>query len=81
MANIPLNIKEYEKINVLNAVRLLKDKATSVDKIASMTDISSNRVRFVIEDLLDEGRLFREVVKNYGPRYIRYKYSITEVKK
>lgn len=76
MANILINIKEYEKINVLNAVRILKDNATSVDKIASKTDVSPNRVRFIIEDLLDEGRLVRTVTKALNPRYIRYQYAL-----
>jgi predicted transcriptional regulator of viral defense system len=50
----------------------------SVSKIAELAKLNPNRTRFIIEDLIEEGRLKRIPTKKFNERYIRYSYEITK---
>lgn len=76
MAKIKINIYEHEKKAVLDVLRKKKGVTISVSKIGALAGINPNRTRFIIEDLIEEGRLKRIPTKNFNPRYIRYSYEV-----
>lgn len=76
---ITINIDESEKIEVLNVIKKhFNGKVTSVAKIADEGELNPNHVRYVIEDLVQEGRLIKEPVKDFGPHYKRFRYVIPQ---
>lgn len=78
MASIQIKITEEEKLLVIQAVRKLQGKTVSVAKIASSASMNPNRVRFIVEDLLEENRIKRTPTKVFNPRYIRYSYEVVK---
>lgn len=50
-------------------------KGISVSRIAKKAHMSTNRVRYVVDDLVDNGRIERFPVKAYNEHYIRYGYA------
>lgn len=77
MAKITITISEDEKKDVIKAIkRLGKHEMLAVSKIAKEAGMNPNRVRFIIEDLVDEGRIVRHVAKSFNARWIRYKYEV-----
>lgn len=77
MASINIVIHEHEKQAVLKALRKKQGVTISVSKIGELAKINPNRARFIIEDLIEEGRLKRIPTKKFNERYIRYSYKIT----
>ena len=76
MAKITINISEQEKVNVMRAIKQLNGKTTSVNEIADKAGYNPNRTRFIVDDLLEDGRITREVKKKFNDKYIRYSYSV-----
>lgn len=74
--NIIINIEEKEKLEVLALMKQFDGQQVSVAKVANAGDLNPNRTRFVFADLVSEGRLIQTVVKDYGPHYRRYAYSL-----
>jgi hypothetical protein len=76
MASIEIKITEEEKLLVIKAIKKLAGSTISVAKIASEAHLNPNRTRFIVEDLIEEERIERHVVKAYNDKYIRYTYVI-----
>lgn len=76
MAKIIIKITEEEKKAILLVVRRLQGKIISIATIAKHAKMNSNRVRFIVEDLMEENKIKREVAKMYNERYVRYYYTI-----
>lgn len=77
MASVTVKIHQQEKDKLVSIIRTkCKDKTISVTKIASLAGFNPNRTRFIIEELLEEGRIRRVVTKQYNERYVRYKYEV-----
>lgn len=76
MASIKIVIHEHEKQAVLKALKKKQGVTISVSKIAELAKLNPNRTRFIIEDLIEEGRLKRIPTKKFNERYIRYSYEI-----
>lgn len=76
MAQISIitTIEEQEK--VLEAIKKLQGKTVAVSAIAAAAGMNQNRVRYVITDLLDAGKIKREATKAFNKNYIRYKYEV-----
>lgn len=72
-----IEIKETEKLRVLQAIRFFKDKTVSVATIANKAGYNANRVRFIIDLLLQECRIKKIPVKNFNKHYRRYRYEVT----
>lgn len=72
--NIVTTVEEQEK--VLEAIRKLQGQTVAVSGIAREAGMNQNRVRYVITDLLDAGKIKREPTKAYNKNYIRYKYEV-----
>ena len=76
MASINIVIHEHEKQAVLKALKEKQGITISVSKIAELAKLNPNRTRFIIEDLIEEGRLKRIPTKKFNDRYIRYSYEV-----
>lgn len=75
MASINIIISEEEKD--LFVATICKHKETiSITKLAKEAGLNPNRARFIMEDLVDEGRVMRHVTKAFNARFIRYKYEV-----
>lgn len=74
--NIIIKIEESEKLEVLEIMKKLVGVQVSVAKIADEGDLNPNRTRFVVADLVAEGRLKKITVKDFGPHYRRYSYEL-----
>ena len=76
MASINIVIHEHEKQAILKVLRKKQGVTISVSKIGELAKINPNRARFIIEDLIEEGRLKRIPTKKFNERYIRYSYEV-----
>lgn len=78
MAIINIKIYPEEKERILKVIKKHRGKTMSVSAIAKEAGQNPNRARFVIEELLQEGKIVRTPTKAYNPRYIRYSYDIVK---
>ena len=76
MATINVNIDPEEKKEMLAVIKKNKGKTISVAKLAKEAGQNPNRARFVIDELLEEGKIKRITTKTFNARYIRYSYEI-----
>jgi DNA-binding Lrp family transcriptional regulator len=76
MATISVKIYPEEKDKVVDAIKRQRDKTVSVAAIAKAAGFNPNRTRFIIDELLEEGRIKRVPTKVFNPRYIRYSYEV-----
>jgi len=76
MASINIVIHEHEKQAVLKVLSKKQGVTISVAKIGELAKINPNRTRFIIEDLIEEGRLKRIPTKKFNDKYIRYSYEV-----
>lgn len=72
--NIVTTAEEQEK--VLEAIKKLQGQTVAVSAIAKEAYMNPNRVRYVITDLLEAGKIKREATKAFNKNYIRYKYEV-----
>lgn len=78
MAQIEIKTTVDEQSIVLEAVREVQGRTVSVSDIARTAGMNPNRVRYVITDLLEAGKIKREATKAFNKNYIRYKYEVVE---
>lgn len=76
MASINVKIFPEEKTIMLKAIRKNKSKTISVAKLAKEAGQNPNRARFIIGELLEEGKIRRVPTKAFNERYIRYSYEV-----
>jgi predicted HTH transcriptional regulator len=65
-----------EQDEVAKFLKQRKGEMTPMSLIAKGTSVSKNRVRYVIDDLVAEGRIKKIPVRELSPKYIRYKYEV-----
>lgn len=51
---------------------------TSVAKIAKDAGINPNRARFIMEELIQDGKVVKVLAKKYNERFLRYRYEVTK---
>lgn len=73
---ISIKIEECEKRNMLRAIKQSKGKVISVAKLAAIIKMNPNRARWVIEELIDEGKVKKVQAKAFNEKYIRYTYEV-----
>ena len=78
MAHIIITTTAEERTKVLSALKGLEGKTVAVSEIARKAGMNPNRVRYVISDLVDAGRILRIPTKAFNKHYVRYKYEITQ---
>lgn len=76
MAQIIINTTPEEQRMVIEALKKIQGKTVSISVIATEAGINASRVRYVITDLLDAGKIKREPTKAFNKHYVRYKYEV-----
>mgnify|MGYP001302958823 CR=1 FL=1 len=76
MAKINIHTTKDEQDLVLIALGGFKDKVVSTYTISKLVGLSPSKVRYVIMDLEEAGKVRRIPVKAFNKHYIRYKYEI-----
>ena len=76
MASINIKIYPEEKDSLLRAIKKNKGVTISVAKLAKEAGLNPNRARFIMEELLQEGKVTRTPTKAFNERYIRYCYEV-----
>lgn len=78
MAKIEILTTQEEQDSIIEALKKLKGQTVAVSKIASLTTVNKNRIRYIITDLEDMGKIQRIPTKAFNKHYIRYKYEVKE---
>lgn len=74
---ILIQLTEAEKLQTIKVIKMLKKKKMmSIACIAKNAGINSGRMRFIVEILVEEGRVAKVPVKLINDRYKRYKYEV-----
>ena len=76
MAQINIITTLVEQNQVLQALRILTGQTIAVSAIAKQAKMNPNRVRYVITDLEEAGKIKRVPTKAFNEHYIRYKYEV-----
>lgn len=76
MAQINITTTEDEQSRVLEAIKRLSGKTVAVSAIAKGAGMNQNRVRYVVSDLEEAGKIKRIPTKAYNEHYIRYRYEV-----
>lgn len=76
MAQINIVTTAAEQQKVLVAIKKLQGQTVAMSAIAREANMNQNRVRYVIADLLEAGKIKREATKAFNKNYIRYKYEV-----
>ena len=76
MAQINIITTEEEQQCVLEAIKKLSGKTVAVSAIAKEAGMNQNRVRYVVSDLEEAGKIKRIPTKAFNQHYIRYKYEV-----
>jgi len=76
LAHIIITTTTEEQTKVLSALNDLEGKTVSVSEIAKKAGMNPNRVRYVISDLVDAGKILRIPTKAFNKHYVRYKYEV-----
>lgn len=75
MANTKDIYTDDEKKLMLQAIRKLKGASASVAKMANSVGLNPNRARFVLDVLIESGKVEKIPVKAFNKHYIRYTYK------
>ena len=76
MAQINITTTESEQSCVLEAIRKLSGRTVAVSAIAKEAGMNQNRVRYIISDLEEAGKIKRVPTKAFNEHYIRYRYEV-----
>lgn len=76
MAQINIITTEEEQQCVLEAIKKLSGKTVAVSAIAKEAGMNQNRVRYVVSDLEEAGKIKRIPTKAFNKHYIRYRYEV-----
>lgn len=76
MAQINITTTEEEQNCVLEAIKKLSGKTVAVSAIAKEAGMNQNRVRYVVSDLEEAGKIKRVPTKAFNEHYIRYRYEV-----
>lgn len=82
MAKFEIVTTAEEQAEVLLAIRIINrtqnGQSVPMTVIAKEAALTANRVRYVITDLVDSGKLRRVPIKAFNKHYVRYAYEIVE---
>ena len=76
MAQINITTTEEEQNCVLEAIKKLSGRTVAVSAIAKEAGMNQNRVRYVVSDLEEAGKIKRVPTKAFNEHYIRYRYEV-----
>lgn len=78
MAVINITTTQEEQRVVLEALKNLQGQTIAVSAIAKAAHMNQNRVRYVLVDLIEAGKVLRIPTKAFNKQYIRYRYEVVE---
>lgn len=76
MAKITVETSAEEQEKVMQAIKELNEQVVPVSTIAKHAGLKESRTRYVLMDLIDQGRIERVPHKAFNKHYVRYKYRI-----
>ena len=76
MAKFVIETTPEEQENVLNVLKQLEGKTVAIEAIAKETNMRPSRVRYVIIDLVDAGKVEKIPTKAFNKHYVRYTYRV-----
>lgn len=76
MAKIIVETTKEEQEMVLKALVELNGAEAPVSTIASMAGMRQTRARYVLMDLVEQGRIERVPSKAFNKHYVRYSYNV-----
>lgn len=76
MAKIVVETTPEEQEKILATLRELQGKTIAVSAIGRAAGMNPNRVRFIIADLEEAGKIKRVPTKAFNQHYIRYRYEV-----
>lgn len=84
MATIIIETTAEEQQDVIYAINSINRRAQAgvavpMSLIATEADMTANRVRYVISDLLDAGRISRTPIRAFNKHYVRYSYTVVDM--
>lgn len=78
MAVIEIRTTEEEQNRVIEALRDMQKQVIPVATIAAKAGMNPNRVRYVLTDLIEAGKVKRIPYKAFNNHYKRYSYEVIE---
>lgn len=76
MAQINIVTTQEEQDAVIQALSKIGDEMVAMSAIAKEAGVGKNRVRYILADLLEAGKIERNLVKAFNERYMRYSYRV-----
>lgn len=76
MAKFVVETTHEEQESVLNVLKQLEGQTTPVEAIANRTGLRPSRVRYVLMDLIDAGKIEKVPTRAINKHYVRYTYKI-----
>lgn len=76
MAQIIIKTSEAEQAKVLKVLLELRGAVTPVSTIAKLAGLKQTRTRYIIMDLVEQGRVTRVATKAFNKHYVRYSYTV-----
>ena len=76
MAKFVIETTREEQEAVIKVLKQLEGETVPVEAIASKTGLRPSRVRYVIIDLIDAGKIERIATKAFNKHYVRYTYKV-----
>lgn len=78
MATIVITTTKEEQSKVLVVLKKLQGQTVPLSKVAMEAGIPENRVRYIVYDLIDAGRVKRIPTKATCKHYVRYTYEVVD---
>lgn len=78
MAIIEIKTTQEEQKKVVDAIRRLGPVTVPMSKLADEAGVTTNRVRYIITDLLEAGKIVKNPTKAINKYYVRYSYAVVE---
>lgn len=76
MVHIEIVTTEEEQSIVIEALKHFKGKTVAITAVAKQAKMNPNRVRYVVADLIELGKVKKVPTKAFNAHYVRYKYEV-----
>lgn len=76
MARITINTTAEERSAVLSVLMNIGKQTIAMSAIAKKARMNPNRVRYIIADLEETGKIRKIPTKAFNKHYIRYRYEV-----
>lgn len=76
MARFEIITTPEEQAQVLQILRGLVGQTVAVSTIASKAKLNASRVRYILSDLEEAGKISRIPTRAFNEHYIRYRYDL-----